>query len=54
VNCKHRRNKRAAPERTCHFSKYKKKQDHGEHVQQNVTEVVPPSLQPKKLAIQHV
>src|SRR4029077_8054114 len=51
---KNRGNKRTAPRCSCHFLRDEKKKDRSDRVQYDVSEMVPPSLQSKQLAIQHV
>ena len=51
---KHRRHKRAAPQKPSHPPQHQKQEDHRGGVQQDVRQMMPAGIQPIQPAVQHV
>jgi hypothetical protein len=54
MNCEEGRNKTASPQTPGHSLEREKQEDDGYRVQKNIGEMMPASVQPVQLAIQHV
>jgi hypothetical protein len=54
MNCEQGRNKSAPPQTPSHLLESEKQEDDGYRVQKNIGEMMPASVEPVQLAIQHV